>query len=89
MILLVSDENLYQTLKNFENFENCHEFNFKKFRVEDLTFDCKDRLLEKQINLQEIFVTRDFPNGILENILYGNFREMAHSDHFLITVMVN
>jgi hypothetical protein len=29
-----------------------------------------------------------FQNGILENILYGAFREMAHSDHFFITVTV-
>jgi hypothetical protein len=30
-----------------------------------------------------------FQNGKLENILYGAFREMAHSDNFLITVIVN
>ncbi len=30
-----------------------------------------------------------FQNGILENILYGAFREMAYSDHFLITFIVN
>jgi hypothetical protein len=30
-----------------------------------------------------------FQNGILENILYGAFREMAHSGDFLITFVVN
>jgi hypothetical protein len=30
-----------------------------------------------------------FQNGILVNILYGAFREMAHSDDFLITFIVN
>ncbi len=30
-----------------------------------------------------------FQNGILENILYGPFREMAHSDHFFKTCTVN
>jgi hypothetical protein len=57
MILLVSDDNLYQTLKCFENFQNCQEFKFKNFLVEHLTFDCKDKLLEKQINLQGCFVS--------------------------------
>jgi hypothetical protein len=57
MIFFVSDDNLHQTLKCFENFENRQEFKFKNFRVEHLTFDCKDKLLEKQINLQGIFVS--------------------------------
>jgi hypothetical protein len=30
-----------------------------------------------------------FQNGILENILYDAFREMDHSNHFLITLTVN
>jgi hypothetical protein len=30
-----------------------------------------------------------FQNVILENILYCAFREMAHSDHFFITFIVN
>jgi hypothetical protein len=32
---------------------------------------------------------RTFQNGILENILYGAFREMVYSGDFLITFIVN
>jgi hypothetical protein len=48
----------------------------EKFRVEK-------KYIQKVIDGTLVGTLGTFQYGILENILYGAFREMAHSDHFL------